>query len=205
MSQSTPYICTACMAILYVLVAWHSWFRLLRFWEPTRGSFWSKYVVLHCKILFTEGLKRIEINLKVSCLRACLHGGGGPHLSCQRDQINMRELGGGGGGVKGRRACGTLSTKLSDFRQSARSGNERECNMWTGGQVTSPTWGCPPPCKQASSPQTDTIYKSPERDLPWNWVTSSDHGRFLIGSNVHNLEHLQMQTWTSHHWAIKTI
>ena len=35
----------------------------------------------------------------------------------------------GGGGVKGRRACGTLSTKLSDFRQSARSGNERECKQ----------------------------------------------------------------------------
>ena len=46
-------------------------------------------------------------------------------------------------------------------------------------RVTSPTWGSPPPCKQALSPQTDTIYKSPERDLPWNWVTSSDHGRFL--------------------------
>ena len=178
MSQSTPYIYTACMAILYILVAWYAWFRLLRFWEPTRGSFWSKYVVLHCKILFTEGLKRIEINLKVSCLRACLHGGGGPqigevtcggspHLSCQRDQINMRD--------------------------------------YVDRRVTSPTWGSPPPCKQALSPQTDTIYKSPERDLPWNWVTSSDHGRFLIGSNVQNLEHLQMQTWTTHHWAIKTI
>ena len=35
-------------------------------------------------------------------------------------------------------------------------------------RVTSPTWGSPPPCKQALSPQTDTIYKSPERDLPWN-------------------------------------
>ena len=49
--------------------------------------------MLHCKILFTEGLKRIEINLKVSCLRAYLHGGGGPHLSCQRDQINERLCG----------------------------------------------------------------------------------------------------------------
>ena len=86
--------------------------------------------MLHCKILFTEGLKRIEINLKVSCLRAYLHGGGGPHLSCQRDQINMRD--------------------------------------YVDRRVTSPTWGSPPPCKRASSPQTDTIYKSPERDLPWN-------------------------------------
>ena len=48
--------------------------------------------MLHCKILFTEGLKRIEINLKVSCLRACLHGGGGPYLSCQRDQIKAAGL-----------------------------------------------------------------------------------------------------------------
>ena len=98
--------------------------------------------MLHCKILFTEGLKRIEINLKVSCLRACLHGGGGPqigevtcggspHLSCQRDQINRRDY--------------------VDRRP---------------GYLT--YLGFPPPCKQALSPQTDTIYKSPEGDLPWN-------------------------------------
>ena len=44
-------------------------------------------------------------------LRACLHGGGGPHLSCKRDQIKMRD--------------------------------------YVERRVASPTWGSPPPCKQA--------------------------------------------------------
>ena len=54
-------------------------------------------------------------------------------MTLARDQALRGALATGGwgvgGGVKGRRPCGTLSTKLSDFRQSARSGNERECKQ----------------------------------------------------------------------------
>ena len=61
-------------------------------------------------------------------LRACLHGGGGPrvgevkygesaHLSCRRDQINMRDY---------------MDKRVTPPKR-----------------ITSPTWGPPPPCKQA--------------------------------------------------------
>ena len=50
-------------------------------------------------------------------LRACLHGGGGPHLSCKRDQIKMRDY--------------------------------VERRVTSPKRVTSPTWGPPPPFKQA--------------------------------------------------------
>ena len=61
-------------------------------------------------------------------VRACLHGGGGPqvgevkyggspHLSCNRDQIKMR-----------------------DYMDKPVTPPKR---------VKSPTWGPPPPCKQA--------------------------------------------------------
>ena len=77
------------------------------------------------------GLNRPIIGLFMlilSCLRACLHGGGGPqagevkygglpHLSCKRDQIKMRDY---------------MDKRVTPPKR-----------------VTSLTWGPPPPCKQA--------------------------------------------------------
>ena len=65
-----------------------------------------------------------------SRVKACLHVGGGPkigevtfggspHLSCKRDQIEMREY---------------MERRVTPTKR-----------------VTSPTWGPPPPCKQALS------------------------------------------------------
>ena len=95
---------------------------------PTRNKiFWKQ------NILFPSGPV-------VRCLRACLHGGGGPqvvevtrlggvtrlsilsliwspHLSCKRNQIKMRDY---------------IDRRVTPPKQ-----------------VTSPTWGPLPPCKQA--------------------------------------------------------
>ena len=70
------------------------------------------------------------------CVRACLHGGGGPqvgevkyggspHLSCKRDQIKMRDY---------------MDRRVTPPKR-----------------VTSPTWGPPPPCKQALSVANGTL------------------------------------------------
>ena len=70
------------------------------------------------------------------CVRACLHRGGGPqvgevkygrspHLSCKRDQIQLRDY--------------------MDKRVTLPK------------RVTSPTWGPPPPCKQALSVANGTL------------------------------------------------
>ena len=72
-------------------------------------------------------------------LRACLHGSGGPqvgevkfggspHLSCERDQIKMRDY--------------------IDRRDTPPK------------RVTSPTWGPPPPCKQALRPEFTSFFLS---------------------------------------------
>ena len=64
-------------------------------------------------------------------LRACLHGGGGPHtgevtcgrsphLSCKRDQIKIRDY---------------MDRQITPPKR-----------------VASPIWGAPPPCKQAVRP-----------------------------------------------------
>ena len=64
----------------------------------------------------------------ISCIRACLHGGGGPqvgevtcdgspHLSCKHDQIKMRDY---------------MDRRITPPKR-----------------VTSPTWAPPTPCKQA--------------------------------------------------------
>ena len=78
--------------------------------------------------LLLENNVYLYVNLSNRPLRACLQGGGGPqigevtwggspHLTCNRDQIKMRDY-------EKRRV--TLPKR-----------------------VTSPTWGPPPPCKQA--------------------------------------------------------
>ena len=70
------------------------------------------------------------------CVRACLHGAGGPqvdelkyggspHLSCKRDQIKTR-----------------------DYMDKQVTPPKR---------VTSPTWGPPPSCKQALSVANGTL------------------------------------------------
>ena len=63
-------------------------------------------------------------------LRACLHGGGGPHL--------------------GEVTCGG-----SPHLSCKRNQNERICGQagYPPKRVTSPSWGPPPPCKQALTQQ----------------------------------------------------
>ena len=97
----------------------------------------SNFLVFFLSILTAEygqpnapfwGKKKIKLRLLcpffLISLRACLHRGGGlqtcggsPHLSCKRDQIDMRDC----------------------------------MDRWVTPpkRVTSPTWGPPPPCKQA--------------------------------------------------------
>ena len=41
--------------------------------------------------IFLLEKEKVKINRITNRLRACLHGGGRPHLSCKRDQIKMRD------------------------------------------------------------------------------------------------------------------
>ena len=89
------------------------------------------FILLHEKFLQFDLLRAGVFQLNSKDLhvkiRACLHGGGAqvgdvtnggsPHLSCERDQIKMRDY--------------------------------MDRRVTTPKPINSPTWGPPPPCKQA--------------------------------------------------------
>ena len=88
----------------------------------------QRYVAL--KIVVTES-SRVNITFKqvlLGRLRACLHGGGGP-------QVGEVKYGG--------------SPHLSCKRDQIKMRDYMDKRVTPPKRVTSPTWGPPPPCKQA--------------------------------------------------------
>ena len=103
------------------------------------------------RLRFTARTKTIELTLTI-ILRACLHGGGGPHtgevtcgrsphLSCKRDQIKMR-----------------------DYMDRRVTPPKRE-------RAPSPAWGPPLPFKQALRPMPIKFsgYKPVNSKTWWTW------------------------------------
>ena len=104
-------------------------------------------------------------------LRACLHGGGAPqvgevkygrspHLSCKRDRVTPPKrvtsptwgphlhVNRWGGPQVGKVTCGGLP-HVTYKRDQIKIRDYMDRRVTPPKRVTSPTWGPPPPCKQA--------------------------------------------------------